>query len=103
VLAGAGQGLGFLGAITEISHAAPPDRHADVLSSFYVATYLGTGLPVIGVGFLATALGLLPAVRAFAAITGILCLAAIAVRITARNLAVTHPTVSPAGTPTRRT
>ncbi|MGH3165065.1 MAG: hypothetical protein ACRDN0_04110 [Trebonia sp.] len=85
VLAGVGQGLGFLGAMTEISQAAPPDRHADVLSSFYVITYLGTGLPVIGVGFLASALGLLPAVRIFAAITGLLCLAALTFRLAARS------------------
>lgn len=102
VLAGAGQGLGFLGAMTEISQAAPADRHADVLSSFYVATYLGTGLPVIGVGFLATALGLLPAVRLFAAIAGISCLAVLAVRIRARNGAVPRPSGSPAAAPARR-
>lgn len=78
VLAGVGQGFGFLGAMTEINRIAPPDRRADVLSSFYVVTYLGTGLPVIGVGFLATALGLLPAVRIFAVIAGILCLTALA-------------------------
>lgn len=102
VLAGIGQGLGFLGAMTEISQAAPPDRHADVLSSFYVVTYLGTGLPIIGVGFLATALGLMPAIRAFAAVTGILCLAALAARITTRNGAVMDPAGSPTATPARR-
>jgi hypothetical protein len=91
VLAGAGQGLGFLGAMTEINQAAPPGRHADVLSSFFVATYLGSGLPVIGVGFLATAFGLLQAVRLFASVTGIVCLAALGARITARRHARTHP------------
>lgn len=80
VLAGAGQGLGTLGTMTEINHVAPANRRADVLSSFYVVTYLGTGTPVIGVGFLATALGLLPAVRIFAVVAGISCLAALAVR-----------------------
>ncbi|HVT67068.1 MAG TPA: MFS transporter [Trebonia sp.] len=85
VLAGAGQGLGFLGAMTQVSQAAPAGRHADVLSSFYVVTYLGTGLPVIGVGFLAVAVGLLPAVRIFAAITGALCLAALAAAARART------------------
>lgn len=103
VLAGAGQGLGFLGAMTEISQAAPPGRHADVLSSFYVVTYLGTGLPVIGVGFLAVAVGLLPAVRIFAAITGALCLAVLATGIRARNRAVTHPARTPATTQANRT
>ena len=67
VVAGVGQGLAFLGAMTEINGAAPPDRHAEILSGFYVVTYLGTGIPVIGVGFLAGALGLLRAVEIFCA------------------------------------
>lgn len=45
-----------------------------MLSSFYALIYLGVGLPVIGVGFLATSIGLLPAVQAFAALIAVLCL-----------------------------
>ena len=67
VVAGTGQGMAFLGAMTEINAVAPPERHAEVLSSFYVVTYLGTGIPVLGVGFLATAIGLLSAVEWFSA------------------------------------
>ncbi|MFG2928175.1 MFS transporter [Streptomyces achromogenes] len=74
VVGGAGQGLAFLGALTEINRAAPQGRHADVLSSFYVVVYLGVGVPVIGVGLLATTTGLLPAVRLFAALVSALCL-----------------------------
>ena len=67
LVAGAGQGMAFLGAMSEINTVAPPGRHAEVLSGFYVVTYLGTGLPVLGVGFLATSIGLLPAVEWFSA------------------------------------
>jgi MFS family permease len=74
VIAGFGQGLGYLGGLTAINQAAPADRRADVLSSFYVCVYLGVGVPVIGVGFLATAAGLLPAVQVFACIVAGLCL-----------------------------
>lgn len=74
-LAGTGQGLVFLGGLTAINRAAPADRRAEVLSSFYVIVYSGVGLPVIGVGFLATAIGLVPAVQCFAAIAAVLCLA----------------------------
>lgn len=74
VIAGTGQGLAFLGAMTEINHIAPADRRADIVSSFLVVTYLGTGLPVIGAGLLATAIGLLPAVQYFAALVAALCL-----------------------------
>lgn len=74
VIAGAGQGLAFLGAMTEINRIAPPQRHADIVSSFLVATYLGTGLPVIGVGLLATTTGLVTAVQYFAGLVAALCL-----------------------------
>jgi hypothetical protein len=42
---------------------APPERRAEVNSSFYLALYLG-------VGFAANLVGLLPAVVAFAAVIG---------------------------------
>lgn len=73
-LAGIGQGLVFLGGLTAVNHAAPTDRRADVLSSFYVIVYCGVGLPVIGVGFLATDIGLIAAVRYFAGVVAVLCL-----------------------------
>ncbi|RKT86944.1 Predicted arabinose efflux permease, MFS family [Saccharopolyspora antimicrobica] len=73
-LAGVGQGLVFLGGLTAINHAAPADRRTEVLSSFYVIVYSGVGLPVIGVGFLATGIGLVPAVRDFAVAVAVLCL-----------------------------
>ena len=41
-----------LGGLTTVNHAAPADRRADVLSSFYVIVYCGVGFPVMGVGFL---------------------------------------------------
>jgi predicted MFS family arabinose efflux permease len=80
-VAGVGQGLAFLAAVTEINHVAPAQRRADVLSSFYLVTYLGTGLPVIGAGFLATAIGLLTAVRYFAAVMAGACLIVLAIHI----------------------
>jgi MFS family permease len=66
LVAGIGQGLAFLAAVTTANQIAPADQRAGVLSSFYVVTYLGTGLPVIGAGLLATAIGLLGAVEWFA-------------------------------------
>jgi MFS family permease len=74
-IAGAGQGLTFLAGITNVTAVAPPGRRADILSSFYVIVYLGVGLPVIGVGFLATVTGLLHAVQYFALAVAAGCLA----------------------------
>jgi predicted MFS family arabinose efflux permease len=85
VVAGTGQGLAFLGGLTAINHAAPADRRAEVLSGFYVIIYLGVGLPVVGVGFLATVTDLLTAVRCFAAVTAALCVAVLLLLARARR------------------
>lgn len=79
VFAGTGQGLVFLGGLTAVNNAVPAGRHAEVLSSFYVVAYLGVGLPVIGVGVLATRLGLLPAVEYFSGTIAALALILLAV------------------------
>ncbi|MDA3627378.1 MFS transporter [Saccharopolyspora sp. WRP15-2] len=79
VIAGIGQGLAFLGGLTAVSQAAPADRQAEVLSSFYVLIYLGVGVPVIGVGVLATWLGLLLAVQCSAVLIALLCLLVLAI------------------------
>lgn len=65
VIAGAGQGMGFMGAMRESARIAPPGQEAATASAFYVATYLGVGLPAIGVGMLATLLGTGIAVNVF--------------------------------------
>ena len=74
LVAGAGQGLAFMAAVHETNQIAPADRRGEVLSAFYVATYTGVGLPVIGVGLLTTIIGLPAAVNAFAAVVGPSCL-----------------------------
>ncbi|GAA3083704.1 MFS transporter [Pseudonocardia yunnanensis] len=73
LLGGAGHGLVFLAGLTEINRLAPHGCHADVVSSYNVAVYLGAGLPVIGAGLLAAQIGLLNGVRLFAAATATLC------------------------------
>ncbi|MFI7275289.1 MFS transporter [Streptomyces sp. NPDC049879] len=78
VIGGTGQGLTFLGGLTAVNQAAPPDRRAGVISGFYVILYAGCGMPVIGVGFLATASGLLTAVQWFATVTAVLCVGVLA-------------------------
>lgn len=77
-LAGVGHGLVFLGGLTAVNALAPPGQHAEVISSFYVVLYAGVGLPVLGLGILATSTGLLPAVAWFAASVAVLCLVVLA-------------------------
>jgi predicted MFS family arabinose efflux permease len=74
VTAGVGHGLVFLGGLTAINHAAPVGRHAEVASTFLVILYLGTSIPAVGVGFLATESGLFTAVQIFAIAVAVLCL-----------------------------
>ncbi|GAB0105791.1 MFS transporter [Nocardia sp. JMUB6875] len=81
MFAGAGHGLVFLSGLTAINAAAPADRHADVVSTYYVMGYCGTGGPVIGVGLLTGVTGLLTAVQIFAGVVAAACLVMLAVRI----------------------
>ena len=78
VVAGVGHGMTFLGGLTEINRLAPPDRHAETVSSFYVIVYLGVGVPVIGVGLLSKIVGSLAAVQIFTAFVVPLSLIALA-------------------------
>ncbi|WP_326619663.1 MFS transporter [Streptomyces decoyicus] len=98
VIAGIGQGLVFLGGLTAVSQAAAADRHAEVLSSFYVILYLGVGLPVIGVGFFATFAGLLAAVQYFAGVVVLLCVTVLIGLARARHRAPTTPSSAPLDT-----
>lgn len=83
LIAGTGHGLAFLGGLTTINKSAPVGRHAESLATFYVIVYLGVGLPTVGVGFVATAAGLLAAVQSFAYVVAVLCLLVLLV-LTAR-------------------
>jgi MFS family permease len=84
-LAGVGQGLAFMGSLGDIGEMAPRDRRADVVASYYVVVYVGTALPVIGVGALASTTGLNAAVRIFGYIVIAVCLAGLAGLISERR------------------
>ncbi len=81
MIAGVGQGLAFMGAIRTANQLAPQRIHAAVISTFYIVTYLGVGIPVIGVGLLATTMTTTTAVDIFAVIALIGSLSLAALRI----------------------
>ncbi|MFF1838624.1 MFS transporter [Streptomyces sp. NPDC058231] len=58
VCGGAGQGLAFRSALTLVSGAAPAHRRGGTISAFFVVAYAGISVPVVGVGAMATWLGL---------------------------------------------
>ncbi|MET0748030.1 MAG: MFS transporter [Rhizobium sp.] len=57
LIAGAGFGANFLGAVKTIMPLAKPEERAGLLSAFYIESYLAFSLPAIGAGFLAKGLG----------------------------------------------
>lgn len=77
-VAGAGQGLAFMGGIRRINEIAPPAARAGTVAMFYVVTYAGSGLVTVGVGLLATLLGLVASVRWSGAVLAAACLLVLA-------------------------
>jgi MFS family permease len=66
VIAGAGTGLAFRGAIGTTLELATPEQRGGTLATLYVVAYLGLTLPVLGMGILAEVVGLTSAIVAFA-------------------------------------
>ena len=75
--AGFGQGVAFRTAFNDVAAKVEPARHAQVISTVYVITYLGSAVPVLGLGW-ATAVFGLPA-----SVTGFLVLCAAAAGVLA--------------------
>lgn len=73
-VAGAGQGLAFMGSIRRVNEIAPASQRAGTVAMFYVLTYGGSGLVTAAVGLLATHLGLTRSVQASAAVLAAACL-----------------------------
>lgn len=87
ITAGAGQGIAFRQVFNEVAGKVEAARHAQVISTVYVITYLGSAVPVIGLGLAVTALGLQTAVVVFTALCGMaaLMLAAVSLRKSLRG------------------
>ena len=58
VLAGAGFGVAFLGALRALSSAIPAEHRSSVMSAFYLVAYASLSVPAILAGILTTPLGL---------------------------------------------
>ena len=77
-LAGLGQGLAFVGSVATVNHIAPSTQRGFVTSLLFVAIYCGGGIPILGLGWGATLIGLAPALRIFTALVSASCLALLA-------------------------
>jgi hypothetical protein len=65
VAAGAGQGVAFRTVFNDVAGKVEASRHAQIISTVYVITYLGSAVPVIGLGLATAAYGLDAAVAGF--------------------------------------
>ena len=54
LIAGAGSGLSFKGALVTAATSAPPEARAEVLAGFFLGSYVGLALPAIGLGVATT-------------------------------------------------
>jgi MFS family permease len=80
-LIGVAAGLGYRGSLQVINQIAPPERRAEVTSSYFIACFIGNSVPVIGVGWLTSARGPSIAISAFAVVVGGFVLFALALAI----------------------
>lgn len=78
--AGLGQGAAFRVAFNDVAAAVEPARHAQVISAVYIVTYLGSALPVLGLGVAVKLWGLQASVTGLAIPIALACavLAAVA-------------------------
>lgn len=70
VTAGLGQGLAFRMVFNEVAGKVEPGRHAQIISSVYVITYLGSAVPVLGLGWASAVFGMAAAVQGFVLLCG---------------------------------
>jgi MFS family permease len=77
-------GVGYRGSLQVTNQIAPPDRRAEIVSSYLICAFAGNALPVIGVGVISTLVGPIAASLAFAAT--IVIFAATALYFGARHL-----------------
>lgn len=76
VVSGLGQGSSFRAAMGQVTAASPVDRRSEVASSFFIVVYVAISIPVIGLGVLASILGLVAGGLIFTAFVAVLALLA---------------------------
>ncbi len=78
VVGGAAVGAVFLGSLATANRLAPPERRGHAISTYFVASYCGLIIPVVGVGVASGFIGDFAAVLALSVLLAALCLFAIA-------------------------
>lgn len=86
-LGGVAMALGYRGSLEVVNEIAPDDRRAEVVSSYFIACFIGNSVPVIGVGVLSAVIGPLSASVVFAGTVGMLSIAALSWHRSSRRAA----------------
>ena len=73
--------LGYRGGLAVVNTLAPPERRAEVASTYFVCCFLGNALPIIGVAALSQTLGTKVASTIFAGVLSIISIGALAVAV----------------------
>lgn len=104
VVSGIAFGLVFRGSLSEIGRLAEPTHRAQVMSAFFVAAYLGLGLPVILIGLISLSIGAVDASAYVAGLLAVLIVAAtvLVTRAFGRMAPSDHPIEDGHSTITRR-
>lgn len=77
VLLGLGHGTAFRAGVAAVRSDAPDDRTGEVVSTLFVVLYVGISLPVVVLGALAVALGLVHAAEALSVVVALLAVTAL--------------------------
>jgi len=80
VVGGCGFGASFMTCVRSLLPLAEPQERAELLSAYYVQSYLSLGLPAVGAGFLAGQIGIVGAIDIFMSIILLLVLTGVATR-----------------------
>jgi MFS family permease len=81
LLVGSGYGFLFMGGLALASSRTPKEDRGEVISALYMSAYLLQGIAVVGVGQLATHLGLKHAVEIFLPVVAALCVSTTLARV----------------------
>jgi MFS family permease len=78
IVAGVAVGGVFFGSLATANRLAPPERRAQAISAYFVASYCGLIIPVVGVGVMTQFTSDFTAVLAFSILLAVLCVFALA-------------------------
>jgi MFS family permease len=84
-ISGIGGALCYRGSLQVVNKIAPEDRRAEVTSSYFLVSFLGNSLPIIGVALLGALIGPIGAYEIFGAIVALIAIAALLLTLFSRE------------------